>query len=233
MSQTKSNRKINSIKSGRWTAYAAAAAATSFAAANSADGSIHYSGPIHQTFRLDHGASFPLDPAGGFFVLRHTNVVYGSSSFHDGGSAHFFVYAAVSGSVNGVENAEGISVSNLNRGDAISTRPAGPRVGFLAKFIGFSNFSIGQFLERQRNAFVGFNFNNGAGVQYGWARLTMFGADFNNFELIDYAYGDPGDKVVAGQTSDGTAPTLESLGGLALGAAGLLGWRRAKGARAH
>jgi hypothetical protein len=38
---------------------------------------------------------------------------------------------------------------------------------------------------------------------------------------------------VAGQTSDGTAPTLESLGGLALGAAGLLGWREGKRTLAH
>ena len=203
----------------------AAAAASTFAGVGSAEAEIHYSGLINENFRLRHTNSFPLDPAGGSFVLAHRNVVYASSSFHDGGSAFFLVYAAVSASVNGVENVEGISVSNLNRGDAISTRPLLPGGGFLAELVGFSNFPIGQFLERQRNAFVGFKFNNGAGVQYGWARLNMFGSRFNNFELIDYAYGDPGDKIVAGQTSDGTPPILESLGGLALGAAGLLALR--------
>jgi hypothetical protein len=217
--------RINSISMGRWTAYAAAAAATGFAT-NTAEATIHYSGPIHQKLRLERRASFPLDPAGGSFVLRHFNHVYGSSSSHDGGTAKFFVYAAVSGNVNGVSNFAGVSVSNLNRGDAISTRPVAPEGGFLAELFGNSGFPIGQFLERQRNAFVGIKFNNGAGVQYGWARLTMYGSRFNNFELIDYAYGDPGDAIVAGQTSDGTAPTLESLGGLALGATGLLAWRR-------
>jgi MYXO-CTERM domain-containing protein len=48
----------------------------------------------------------------------------------------------------------------------------------------------------------------------------------NTFEVVDYAYGDPGDVVLAGQKSDDSAPALESLGGLALGAAGLLAWRR-------
>jgi hypothetical protein len=74
---------------------------------------------------------------------------------------------------------------------------------------------------------VGFKFNNGAGDQYGWVRVRMRGASRNNGLLIDFAYGDPGEKVVAGQMeSNNSVPGLESLGGLALGAAGLLAWRR-------
>jgi LPXTG-motif cell wall-anchored protein len=46
--------------------------------------------------------------------------------------------------------------------------------------------------------------------------------------VVDYAYGDPGDTVFAGQKSGDSAPRLESLGGLAIGAAGLLAWRRRK-----
>ena len=61
----------------------------------------------------------------------------------------------------------------------------------------------------------------------------MMGSPFNNFTLVDYAYGDPGDTIAAGQTSDGTAPTLESLNGLALGAAGLLAWRRGRCTLVH
>lgn len=63
-------------------------------------------------------------------------------------------------------------------------------------------------------------------MQYGWARLKMSGPPDYNCELVDYAYGDPGDTIVAGQTSNGTAPTLESLGALAIGATALLSWRR-------
>jgi LPXTG-motif cell wall-anchored protein len=56
------------------------------------------------------------------------------------------------------------------------------------------------------------------------------GGPRNMFAVVDYAYGDPGDRVLAGQTGANTsAPELESLGGLALGAAGLLAWRRRRG----
>ena len=39
----KQQRKINSIATGRWTAYAAAAAASGFAATHTAEATIHYS----------------------------------------------------------------------------------------------------------------------------------------------------------------------------------------------
>jgi hypothetical protein len=230
-SQRKQQRSINSISTGRWTAYAAAAAATGFAAAPSAEATIHYSGPINHQFKGERRFSFPLDPAGGTLYLLHRNVVRGSSSRHSAGSASFFVYAVASGNVAGLTTARNdVSVSNLNRGDAISARPFAPgrAGGFLAKnYLESTSFS-GQFLERERNAFVGFKFNNGAGDQYGWARLNMMGFPFNYFTLVDYAYGDPGETVLAGQTeSNGSAPVvLESLGGLALGATGLLAWRR-------
>jgi hypothetical protein len=70
--------------------------------------------------------------------------------------------------------------------------------------------------------FVGFRFNGGAGIEYGWARLTMLaGAPDNSFLLVDYAWADPGTAIVTGQI-----PEPGSLGLLAIGAAGLLLWRR-------
>ena len=86
--------------------------------------------------------------------------------------------------------------------------------------------SYGQFLDRGYGL-VGFKFNNGAGVQYGWVRVRMEGGHNHMFSIVDYAYGDPGEPVLAGQRGPNTfAPELESLGGLALGAVGLLAWRR-------
>jgi hypothetical protein len=84
--------------------------------------------------------------------------------------------------------------------------------------------SFGNFLNRGFGL-VGFKFNNGAGDQYGWVRVKMLGGARNMLSVIDYAYGDPGDIVKAGQKSDDSGPALESLGGLALGATGLLAWR--------
>ena len=56
----------------------------------------------------------------------------------------------------------------------------------------------------------------------------IVGGQKHMVQVVDYAYGDPGDVVLAGQKSDDSAPGLESLGGLALGAAGLLAWRRCR-----
>jgi hypothetical protein len=44
--------------------------------------------------------------------------------------------------------------------------------------------------------------------------VRMLGGPRNYFEVVDYAYGDPGDRVLAGQRGPNTsAPALESLGG--------------------
>ena len=125
-----------------------------------------------------------------------------------------------------------VCASNLNRRDAISVRPFAQEFGILASDVNSFGFwfSCGNFQNRGVG-FVGFKFNNGAGDQYGWVRVKMLGETFgghrNMFGVVDYAYGDPGERVLAGQTGANTsAPTLESLGGLALGAAGLVGWRR-------
>jgi hypothetical protein len=88
--------------------------------------------------------------------------------------------------------------------------------------------------------FVGFRFNSGTGIQYGWARVRMGGTSrLNGFKLIDYAYADPGEAIRAGEgipragedgqdMSDGQGPDEGSLGGLAVGAVGLLAWRKSR-----
>ena len=224
----KQQRKINSIATGRWTAYAAAAAASGFAATHTAEATIHYSGLVNQKIRGGDRAIFHLDPGGGTFVAYHFNFFAGSSSFSAGGKAGLAVYGAESASVNGVSNMckkNVVCVSNLDRGNGISARPFAPKNGVLAQdFFNGSWSSFGNFQHRGLGL-VGFKFNNGAGDQYGWVRVKMLDGRRNMFSVVDYAYGDPGDVVLAGQKSDDSAPSLESLGGLALGAAGLLAWR--------
>jgi MYXO-CTERM domain-containing protein len=122
------------------------------------------------------------------------------------------------------------SVTKLTRGQLISTKQ------FLARESGLiagSGGECGQF-ERGQVGFIGFKFNNGNGDQYGWVRIKL-NQCFLSFQLIDYAYGDPGEPVRAGQTSnndmvpvesDDVVPQEGSLGALALGAAGLLAWRK-------
>jgi hypothetical protein len=73
------------------------------------------------------------------------------------------------------------------------------------------------------------------GLQYGWARIQAGRGILHHFILRDYAFGDVGDRIKAGQKSsnemvpeesDGIVPQEETLGGLALGAVGLLAWRK-------
>ena len=229
-SQRKVDSNINSITSGRWTSYAAAAAASTFAAVHSAEATIHYSGLINQRIGGQDHATFQLDPAGGSFVVSHFNFVYGSSSVPNGGVAGLSVYAVESASVNGVSGVchdNNPCVSKLAQHDPISAQPFVPRGGTLAwEYDGSHRELYGQFLDRGYGL-VGFKFNNGAGVQYGWVRVRMQGGHNHMFSIVDYAYGDPGEPVLAGQRGPNmSAPALESLGGLALGAAGLLAWRR-------
>ena len=64
------------------------------------------------------------------------------------------------------------------------------------------------------------------------------------FKVLDFAYGDPGEPITAGQgiprgsegdqdISDDQLPGEGSLGGLALGAVGLLAWRKSRSRTAH
>jgi hypothetical protein len=225
----KQRSKINFVAPGRWTAYAAAAAATSFAAAHTAEADIHYSGLINQNVAGRHDVTIPLDPAGGSFVAGHNHYVGGSSSFSAGGVAFLYFHGAQSAAVAGATCTEdAICASNLKRGDVISVRPFAPKLGILAYDFYFNGwFSFGNFQDRGIGL-AGFKFNNGAGDQYGWVRVKMLDGRRNMYTVVDFAYGDPGDRVFAGQKSNDSAPSLESLGGLAVGAAGLLGWRRGR-----
>jgi hypothetical protein len=218
-------RNPAAVANTRWLAYATAGAASAFAGANSAEGTIHYSGPINQIFKsCARTHSFQLDRPGDFIRLRHTQL--GCSSYN--GTGLFNVGARAGASIAAFYNSglNLISASNLKRGQLISNRPFIPaqstRSAVLEGFYGqFGQFNGGI-------GYIGFKFNNGSGDQYGWVRIeTRPPGETNPFILRDYAYGDVGDRVRAGQTSSNQTVSEEgSLGALALGAAGLLAWRK-------
>jgi hypothetical protein len=127
--ESKYDRKINSITNGRWTAYMAAAAATSFAAAHTAEATIHYSGLLNHKIGGRDRVTFQLDPAGGSFVASHFNFLGGSNTTNAGGFAAVRFYAAQSAAVNGAvctctfQTQSRACASKLNLHDAISARP--------------------------------------------------------------------------------------------------------------
>ena len=159
--------------------------------------------------------------------MRHSLSFCGTGSY--GGSAHFGILGQAGASVAGFycpSNPRVASVSKLDRGQLISSRP------FLARHSGLlaSEFRacVGQF-DSGDLGFIGFKFNNGSGDQYGWVRMRMaiIHPIDHNFWLVDYAYADPGEPIRAGQkSSNEMVPDKGSLGWLALGAVGLLAWRK-------
>jgi MYXO-CTERM domain-containing protein len=236
----KSNRprfKPAFIAKTRWAAYATAGVASSFISANSAEATIHYSGLINQDFRgCDaHRATFQLDQPGDFIRLRHDVFI----CYKDyGGGGYFGVRGLAGASFAGLyppscnNLADLASVSRLERGNLISNRPfVRGESGILATnavHCGTAGDDAGQF-DGEGIGYIGFKFNNGSGDQYGWVRIWMSrGINENdNFRLIDYAYGDVGEPIRAGQTSSNEmVPEEGSLGWLALGAAGLVAWRK-------
>lgn len=228
------SRKGIVIAHSRWLAYAGASAASALTYASSAEAAIHYSGIINQVFDGCHGDSgtFPLAQPGNFFHLRD-EVLACSSEY--GGGAYFGVVglagAAFAGRYNPSCNLLNnlASVSRLQRGDLISNRPfVSAQSGNIAieATDRCDGGWIGQF-DGKGVGFIGFKFNNGSGDQYGWVRIKMQkGENPNqNFKLLDYAYGDVGDHVRAGDTGNEPVTDQGSLGSLALGAVGLVSWR--------
>ena len=234
------SRKSAVIPNSRWLAYATAGAASAFAGPHSAEATIHYR-KINQRFTQCYGdvGTFQLDQFSGDFIrFRHSLEFCGTDY---GGGAYFSIGGVAGAAFAGRPNTcttfrEPASVSRLDFGQFIEIRPFAPgQSGILAiashpRCQGDGDW-VGQF-DGHRVGFIGFKFNNGSGDQYGWARIKMQRGVNQNFELVDYAFGDVGDHVRAGQTSSNEkAPDKGSLGWLALGAAGLAAWRKRRSRR--
>jgi hypothetical protein len=218
-------KKSLTVSNSRWLAYAAAGAATTLGGAYSAEAEIHYSGLVNAKFSGDTSKTFPLTSTRGLFFSHRFN--YYSPSNKTGGNA-FVAGVSVAGFFTCTYTSnKSAAAYNLTRGESISERPffSGKAVLATAEGANCHGAGRGEFLLAGVG-FIGFKFNVGDGDQYGWARIEAFGVPRNRFRLVDYAYGDPGDRVKVGQKSGGHSPGLESLSALTLGAAGLMAWRK-------
>lgn len=217
---TRLRSKPVSLTKSRWAAYATAGAATAVVGVSAAEAQINYSGPINAFFATGSSVVQTFNLTGGA-VLRFVNVNTFSSS---AGVALFRLQGAA------VSNMfRGIGAGNFRYPERVASN-ALISAGAFANFNGAyfatlaygSGYTNSQFLSAG-TGFIGFSFNTGAGIQYGWARVTMNGSPGNAFTLVDYAWADPGVAIRAGQTA---IPEPGSLGLLAVGAAGLMLWRR-------
>lgn len=201
-------------------AYATAGAATALAGVNSAEADIHYSGMLNVPFPAQSSSvgTFALDNGA---VIRFANI---NSYYSSAGVALFRIQgAAVSNMFRGSAVGGFRYPSNLASNALVSGGPfAAHNANFFATLAYAGGFAHSKFLAAG-TGFIGFRFNGGGGIEYGWARVTMEGAPGNGFTLVDYAWGDTGTAIMAGQTA---VPEPGSLGLLAIGAAGLLFWRK-------
>ena len=148
------------------------------------------------------------------------------------GRASFGLRGATTESIRGTGPASFGQASRLHRGYLVST---GTFIGgsHVDLFLGFHH-DLKNPWGRPGFGYVGFRFDVGNGVQYGWARLRTLGAPENGFIVEGYAWADPGERIRVGQTQSrneqaDAVPESGSLGVLALGAAGLDAWREGRG----
>ena len=235
-------RKAVAILNPRWAAYAAAGAATALAGIPAAEAEIHYSGIVNHKFpggQLTSSAYFPLDN-GASLRFAHASYLGKGAAFLDIPAPGVFkTFGAFVGSR--VGSGVGFYLSNLdarinlsglqfkNSCRFSSTSSTTNCYGGTIGRGGGASSVHGKFREPGKG-FIGFEFNTGAGAQYGWVRIKTTGLPKNRFVVVDYAWGDPGDAIQTGQkhgpNQSGNIPEKGSLGLLAVGGAGLLAWRR-------
>jgi hypothetical protein len=222
MKSTHPRRKaVAQVSNARWVAYATAGAATAVAGVHSAEATIHYSGVINQA----------VDAASSSSAVFHFNLAAGASFSPfffrvnaTSGIAAMGVHGPVSGMINGfLSGYPYLSrlAAGVNPADHPFVTPGGsaffPPYGTMAFRGGYGN---DQWLAAGLG-FIGLKFNTGAGVQYGWVRIIMNGSPDNSYTMVDFAWGDVGDTILTGQI-----PEPGSLALLAVGAVGLLAWRK-------
>src|SRR5437773_7776496 len=204
MKTCQSRRQTAKVSHSRWFAYATASAATALAGSHSAEAAIHYSGRLHQHFPPDREKTktFPLDQAGDSLFFKRG---YGTTHRDFVGTGAFFTcFGIVSGAFRGFRGPNYFDylygyVSKLPFGENIEAGhfqrvTLGDYIGVLAG----NRFSYAQWQDRG-TGFIGFRFNSGAGIQYGWARVRRGGDPERAFIVVDYAYADPGEQINAGQ----------------------------------
>jgi hypothetical protein len=222
----------------RWLAYATAGAASALACANSAEAEIHYSGLVNIEleghFNQNHYSVFlPLTNGASLlfteFYSTSARAYFLITGAQQGSALAFFTYSNCR-ALQKLEKGDPIrSCDNCSNPRHFASVAGMPGRGGIIGYQIVGHFHCYSSLECNAGGIIGFKFNAGNGPQFGWARIL--GVDvFHHwrYEIKDYAWADPGERIVAGQRSStelGSVSEMGSLGLLAFGAQGLDAWR--------
>ena len=184
-----------------------------------------------------------------YFLDFNDDGINDFSIIHSGGSYSSYKVQFSGASIWGQDGNAFVAASKL---EFIDKLEAGDLVDPVGKFVGRGNFGslyssngvqteYGNFLGSD-NAFFGVRFRDSSGTSthFGWARVSM-PSDGSQITFHDLAYNEnPGESILAGQGIPGSSiltgqgipntpvPEPGTLGMLALGAIGVIAWRKRK-----
>lgn len=220
------NRESIALSASRWTAYSAAgiAAATAGTMTSEAEAGITVIDVnVNLEDRSQGDGSFDIFGQYGFGGAGASFAFW--QAFNESGSNVGQLAVVGTGNIAFAGFATAFAYpSNLAYGANLASQSFGVPASARGDMGWLGGYSNSQFLNAG-TGYVGFTFDIGNGTQYGWAELDLVGAPDNRAEFVRYAYGAAGDSVSVGQV-----PAPGSIAALALGAAGLGGFRRRRSA---
>ncbi len=197
----------------------------------SAEAEVHYSGIVNYDFAAHGGlGNFPLDA--GVSLDFRVGVATGNSDFFghvDVNGANGAFAGHLTAYTSPLASALPERTRLSQQGFAVSCRHTSSYSTIVCYY---SGDNLGADFRKRGGTFLGFEFTDGSGTHYGWARVRQTGAPDYRFVLVDYAYADPREALLTGQRKSrhqaAAATKSGSLGLLAAGGAGLTAWRAQK-----
>lgn len=213
--------RLSLISEKRWKSYAVAGAAV--AAGTAAASAVIVSGITPATDMIDAIPDDENSEEFRFELLTNTDLLFFASTSTSSG---FLVTGPTGLSFAGFAANGYFYPSNVVQGEVIGNMTFGVTAGQRGYMAFEAGYPGSQFVDT--GGYVAFTFNTvETGVYHGWAQLEVIsGSPRNEFRLVKYAYANEADGLTVGQMAP--VPEPGSMASLALGAVGLLSWRRTR-----
>jgi hypothetical protein len=198
--------------------------------------STHGSNLTYQSFDLDGDGVNDFE----LFLNRSTSLTLGASGSGLGTAGSAYLHIHTGGGYNAILATSGsIEARRLALGAPISAGVGNFVTSYVYPLLRYATTggypASGQWNPSDLNAFAGVRFRIGTADHFAWIRLHVGDRDGVPFSLtaVDWAYEDvPGQRIEAGAGLPAAIPEPSPLALLAVGAVGLLAWRRRRAQQA-